>query len=540
MEPVLTPQAMGAADRRTIAAGTPVDVLMERAGRAVAWRVRQVVGGGYGRRAVVVCGKGNNGGDGLITARTLAGWGMRVRVCELADGINRAAFDREGFDRALSTADVVVDAMYGTGFRGRLDGDAAWVVARLDEWTGPTVAVDIPSGVDGLTGGCYGPAVHAHSTVTFAARKPGLVFQPGRSHAGIVTVADIGIDLGSDGGLDAGDDDGGYDVPLGLTGAADVRAWLPERAPDAHKWQSGVMVVGGSAGMTGAPMFVSHAAMRAGAGIVWCGLPGSAAAHAASGTEVITRPLPATPDGLLAAAAVESVLAAINRFRAFALGPGLGADPAIRPAVCALVAEARVPLVLDADGLNALEGDLAPLRARVTLGAPAVLTPHEGEYARLMGEPVGGDRIAAARALAERSGAIVLLKGPGTVIAAPSAAGSGTGNGGGALVALNPTAGVERAHDSGGGGLVALNPTGGAELATAGSGDVLTGIIAGFLARGMAPFHAAAAAAWVHGQAADRLLVTGGPGLVAGDLIRAIPPTLSALPRAVASTRTPS
>ena len=148
------------------------------------------------------------------------------------------------------------------------------------------------------------------------------------------------------------------------------------------------------------------------------------------------------------------MLAAINRFRAFALGPGLGAEPAIRPAVCALVAEARVPLVLDADGLNALEGDLAPLRARVTLGAPAVLTPHEGEYARLMGEPVGGDRIAAARALAERSGAVVLLKGPGTVIAGP--------------VDGRP--------------VVALNPTGGAELATAGTGDVLTGIIAGFLA----------------------------------------------------------
>lgn len=246
-------------------------------------------------------------------------------------------------------------------------------------------------------------------------------------------------------------------------------------------------------------MFVSHAAMRSGAGIVWCGLPGEAAALAAAGTEVITRPLPATPDGFLAAAAAQSVLATISRFRALAVGPGLGSDPEMRLAVCALVAAARVPMVLDADGLNAIPGDLAPLKSRHTLGAPTVLTPHDGEYERLMGTPVGGDRIAAARALAERSHAVVLLKGPATVVAAPRGAGPGP---------------------------VVLNPTGGAELATAGSGDVLTGMIAGFLARGMTAFTAAAAAAWVHGRAADRLLATGGPGLVAGDLIAAIPPTL--------------
>jgi NAD(P)H-hydrate epimerase len=236
--------------------------------------------------------------------------------------------------------------------------------------------------------------------------------------------------------------------------------------------------------------------MRSGAGIVWCGLPGETSA--ASGTEVITRSLPATPGGLLAATAADTVLATIGRFRALALGPGLGADPEVRLAVCALVAAVRVPMVLDADGLNALAGDFAPLRSRRTLGAPVVLTPHEGEYARLMGEPVRGDRIAAARALAERSGAVVLLKGAGTVIAAPD-----------------------------GRGPAVLNPTGGAALATAGSGDVLTGMIAGFLARGMAPFAAAAAAAWVHGRAADRLLEMNGPGFVASDLIGEIPPTLS-------------
>ncbi len=362
-------------------------------------------------------------------------------------------------------------------------------------WRGLTVAVDIPSGIDGLTGLASGPAVRADRTVTFAARKPGLLFQPGRAHAGEVVVADIGIDVAAP----AGDHDI-CDARAGLVTAADVRAWLPPRAPDAHKWQSGVMVVGGSGGMTGAPMFVSHAAMRAGAGIVWCELPGREAANAASGGEVITRPLPATSDGLLAADAVERVLADVGRFRALGLGPGLGADPQVSRVVRALVAEAKIPMVLDADGLNALEGDFTSLRSRHTLGAPIVLTPHAGEYERLMGAPVGADRIAAARALADRSGAVVLLKGPGTVIAAPS---TGSGPGG-----------------------VALNPTGGAELATAGSGDVLTGIIAGFLARGVDACTAAAAAAWVHGQTADRLLATDGPGLVASDLIAALPRTL--------------
>ena len=181
MEPVLTPDAMARADQRTIAAGTPVATLMERAGTAVAWDVRGALRGCYGTRAVVVCGKGNNGGDGLVAARVLARWGARVHVFELEDGV-----DERELARALSSAHVVVDAMFGTGLRRALDGDAAMVVERLRDWDGLTVAVDIPSGVDGLTGAVHGTAVHADRTVTFAARKPGLLFEPGRSHAGEV------------------------------------------------------------------------------------------------------------------------------------------------------------------------------------------------------------------------------------------------------------------------------------------------------------------------------------------------------------------
>ena len=478
MEPLVTPEAMGEADRRTIAAGTPVEVLMERAGRAVAWEVRRTLGSCSGRRVVIVCGKGNNGGDGLVTARALRGWGARTAVLQLAAGI-----DRVGFTRELARADAVVDAMYGTGFRGELRDDAAFVAEQFDTFAGPVVAVDIPSGIDGLTGEARGVAVHATSTVTFAARKPGLVFEPGRAHAGAVTVAAIGIDLGA-----------AHDHAV-VFDADDVKHLLAPRSATAHKWQSGVYVVGGSRGMTGAPMFVSHAAMRAGAGIVWCGLPGDTAARTASGSEVITKALPATDDGLLTTAAAAVVLAEVERFRALAVGPGLGADSEVHLAVRRIAAGAAVPLVLDADGLNALEGRLAALQART---APTVITPHEGEYRRLNGKAVGPDRLAAARDLAASSGAVVLLKGPGTVIAAPD-------------------------------GATAVNPTGDAALATAGSGDVLTGIIAAFLARGLAAFDAAAVGAWVHGAIADRFGAEVGPGLVASDLIGGLPPTLAAL-----------
>ena len=185
--------------------------------RAVAWEVRRTTRGGYGRRAVVVCGKGNNGGDGLVTSAALERWGVRVHVVELASGV-----DRRGIARALASADVAVDAMYGTGFRGALEGDAAWFADQLGTWGGPVIAVDIPSGVDGLTGAVQGTAVRATTTVTFAARKPGLVFEPGRSHAGSVRVVDIGIDLGID---------GADPPPIACYEAADVARALPRVRP---------------------------------------------------------------------------------------------------------------------------------------------------------------------------------------------------------------------------------------------------------------------------------------------------------------------
>ncbi|MBM3671655.1 MAG: NAD(P)H-hydrate dehydratase [Actinobacteria bacterium] len=474
MLPIVTPAAMAEADQRTIAAGTPMEVLMDRAGRAVAWEARQRLGNAYGKRVVVVCGKGNNGGDGLVAARILRGWGVRVDVFELKDGVPEPALDR-----TIERADLMIDAMFGTGFRGALEGDAALVARRSLDL--PTLAIDIPSGIDGSTGAVQGDAVRAVATVTFAAHKPGLVFEPGRGHAGDVRVADIGIELTDD------------DRRVGLVTDTDVRGWLASVVEtDTHKWRSGLLVIGGSGGMTGAPMLVSTAAMRVGAGIVWCAVPGDDMAARASGGEVITKAMPANVHGALTGIA-DDVRDALDRFRALAVGPGLGTDEATTAVVRELVTTVDAPLVLDADGLNAFAGHSADLRAR---NAPTVLTPHEGEFERLLGDQVGDDRLAAARRLADATGCVALLKGPGTVVAEPGATGR-----------------------------VAVNAVDGPWLGTAGTGDVLTGIIAGLLARGLGAFEAAAAGTLVHGLSAD---VAGHTGLVAGDLVAALPHTFQA------------
>ena len=310
------------------------------------WRGRcgRACRGLYGRRAVVVCGKGNNGGDGVIAARVLRHWGARVDEFHLDAGVPRS-----DFARALRRADVVVDAMYGTGFRGELEGDARTVDRALRGWDGVVVAVDIPSGVQGLTGEARGAAVRADETVCFAAHKPGLLFEPGRTYAGRVHVVDLGIPV----------DDL---ARAWVTEATDLASWLAPRGADAHKWRAGCYVVGGSGGMTGAPSLVSHAAMRVGAGIVWCGVPGIDAAARLSGSEVIAKGLPAAPDGALADGAAKDVLDHLERFRALAIGPGLGRSPTTAAAVRRIVAAAPVPVVIDADALHAVGDDPALLQ----------------------------------------------------------------------------------------------------------------------------------------------------------------------------------
>ncbi len=523
MQRVLTPSEMTEADRRTIDAGTSFDVLVERAGRALAREVLDVLGGAYGKRAVIICGPGNNGADGLVAARVLRSRGVRCGVFALTSPLDRSAVARE-----IQRCDVLVDAMFGTGFRAALDGDAAWIADQTNQrsdglHTFRVVAVDIPSGVHGLTGATLGSAVSADRTVTFGAAKPGLLFEPGRGLCGSLTVADIGIEI-SEGTL------------LGLVDEQDVRDWIPQRMANDHKWALGpVMVIGGSLGMAGAPRLSAASALRAGSGVVVVYSPdpsgaespadsladslrqgrGSSAesladslrqggAHSAEsaesraesieptvswGSEVITRVIPLGQEGRLNSDSSEYLIEAARRFDAVLIGPGLGADHGVAEMVRALIGGVAAPIVLDADGLNALGGDLSALQERAELGlGPVILTPHEGEFERLSGE-VGSDRVAAARGLAREAAATVLLKGPTTVIAEP----------GGAAYIVN---------------------SGGPWLATAGSGDVLAGIIAALLASGISPGRAAAAGAWLHCRASD---FAGHTCLVASDLLSAIP-----------------
>src|SRR5262245_7268409 len=288
---------MAEADRRAIAGGTPESLLVERAGGAVARRARRMLGGTYGRRVVVVCGKGNNGADGRVAARVLESWGARVATFAIPD------LDRDSFARATARADLFVDAMFGTGFRGELEGPAAWVADHVRRAGQATLAIDIPSGVDGSTGAADGVAVHATETVCFVAAKPGLLFEPGRSLAGSLRVVDIGIDPGP--------------TTTWVPELADLR--LPVRDATAHKWSSGLMVFGCSVGLTGAPLMVSHAGARCGAGMVVCCLPGLEAARAAGGSEIVTRALPSTPEGNMDEDAARVALKDMSRFRALAI-----------------------------------------------------------------------------------------------------------------------------------------------------------------------------------------------------------------------------
>jgi len=442
VKPVVTVEEMAAVD---VEAPEPVEVVVERAGAAVAWAARRMLGGVYGRRAVVVCGKGNNGADGRVAARRLRQWGVAVDEVNAADATAR-----------LPACDLVVDAAYGTGFRGDYDAP--------DPGGALVLAVDIPSGVSGDTGEAAPGAVRADATVTFAALKPGLLLGAGPVHAGRVEVADIGLDVSR--------------ASIHLVEDGDARAAMPPRRRGDHKWRSAVLVVGGSPGLAGAPWLAASAALHVGAGNVRLAVPG-ATGWEAPPSEIYSRLLPA--EGWADQAVDDG-----RKCRAVVVGPGLGTADSTAADVRRLLATTEQAVVADADALTLLGRDAAGvLRGRP---APTVLTPHDAEFERMAGAPPGADRIGAVRELAARTGAIVLLKGPTTVVAAPD-------------------------------GRVRIAAAGSPALATAGTGDVLAGTIAAFLARGAEPLDGAAAAAHAHGAAARR----GPPGLVAGDLFELIP-----------------
>jgi NAD(P)H-hydrate epimerase len=455
--PIVTPEEMAAVDA---AAADPEATLIERAGYAVAVAARRMLNGAYGARITVVAGRGNNGADGRAAARHLSAWGASVSVVEASTlGPGELVPGRRPLD-------LVIDAAYGTGLSRPYAPPEAGESAVL--------AVDIPSGLHGGTG--EGEAMSANRTVTFAALKPGLLTGHGPDLCGDIVVADIGL------GAQV------YDTARAwLVTDEDVEALLPKRPRSAHKWQSAVEVVGGSATMNGAPLMAARGAFRAGAGYVLLAIPGSAPGAVPAG-EHVRLDVPAEGWDVTAAEAA-------RRVRAIVVGPGLGAaagtgaDSPVRR----LLANTEVPAVVDADALGAL-GDLDSLRTSLgTRREAVVLTPHEGEYRRITGHTPSADRITDVRDAARETGAVVLLKGSPTVVAAPDGR------------ALIVTSGSPR-------------------LATAGTGDVLSGIIAAFLARGLPPLEAAALAAHTHGRAASEGFAD---GLVASDLPEAVAGWLS-------------
>jgi NAD(P)H-hydrate epimerase len=452
MLPIVTPAEMRAIDA---AATDDVQVLIERAGSAVARAAIRMMGGTYGRTVNVVVGTGNNGNDGRVAARLLADRGVKVRVYPVAL-----------CPAELPHADLVIDAAFGTGFHG--------VWRAPDVGGAPVLAVDIPSGVDGLTGAAGPSVLAAERTVSFVALKPGLLFSPGSELAGELAMVDIGLDAG--------------EVHAHLLQAADVSGWLPPRSRVSHKWHTAVRIIAGSRTMPGAAALAAAGAQRTGAGMVQWSTPGVEHADRMP-LEAVHRPLPA-------AAWAAEALRSFDRFHAVVLGPGLGRVDDTAASTREVAIHTPLPIVIDGDGLFALawnaQGAAALLRQRE---APTVLTPHDGEYQLLTGALPGPDRIAAARKLAESTDTVVLLKGATTVVADP------TGE------VLVVRAGDER-------------------LATAGTGDVLAGIIGALLAMRIDPFEAASMGAWIHGSAAMH-----GPavGFVASDLPDLVPLVLSSL-----------
>ena len=449
-EPLYTAAEMRAAEESYPGYPGTIPELMERAGDAVAREA--MLAYPAATRFACVCGGGSNGGDGRVAARVL----------------REAGYVADEVDDGLEEYEVVIDALFGTGFRGAPRPEAAAIVERINASPAAVVSVDLPSGVDASTGEIAGAVVDADLTVTFHAPKVGLVIAPGRFHAGRVVVADIGLEPEETGIVRA--------TPALLEA-------VPRRGASDTKYSSGaVVVVGGQPGMTGAATLTAMAALRADAGYVTLAVPLESLATA---ERIALEPVKVgwTPED-----AVDTIADAAARATALAIGPGLGRGEGRRELVRVLLEQIDVPAVVDADGLFGLEP--------VSRSAPTVLTPHAGELARLLGrhsEWVNAHRLEAARAAADLFGATVLLKGADTLVASPD-------------------------------GAVIVSDLGPPALATAGTGDVLTGVVAAFLSKGLAAATAAAAAAVAHGRAAT--LAEHAAGLVAGDLLELLPAAL--------------
>ncbi|MDY6847832.1 MAG: NAD(P)H-hydrate dehydratase [Thermodesulfobacteriota bacterium] len=501
---VLSAAQMQELDQKTIKEiGLPGPVLMENAGQGAARLIDERYRHLYPGPAVVISGKGNNGGDGYVIARSLLQRGWQVRTLVLADdaavegdarlnleilrkvrGEILFAPDDDGLSTALSQcsgARLLVDALFGTGLSSNVRGRYGRAIAWMNEQPAPTAAVDIPSGLDATTGRILGCCVQADLTVTFALPKIGHVVYPGVDQVGALKTVDIGIPPFL---LEA-------QAPAQiLVDGECARRLLPSRPSDGHKGTFGhLLIIGGSTGKSGAVALAAESAVRSGAGLVTAAVP--AGIHdilEVKLTEPMTVPLPEI-DGALRLEALDALIAAWRDKQALAIGPGLGQNEQARQLVRHLVRDCDLPLVIDADGLNALAGHLEGLSSRRP--GTTVITPHPGEMARLAQisvEKVQHDRLSVARDFAHRHGVVVLLKGARTVIAAPE-------------------------------GTVWINASGNPGMASGGMGDVLTGVVGALLAQGMPAAEAAVLAAYLHGAAADRLACREGcAGLAAGEV----------------------
>lgn len=511
--PIVTADQMRTLDRRAITeAHIPGLTLMERAGAGAVAHLEHQYGPLAEKSITIVCGKGNNGGDGFVIARLLRRKDVRAQVLLLASPADlsrdaktmyqrfqRAAgqsavtrpTDADGMRRQLATSDIVVDAILGTGLSTAVTGLYLDAIEAINAAAHPTVAVDLPSGLHADTGTILGAAVRADLTITFGLPKVGLYTGPGIDFVGTVCLVDIGIPASF---VEA------VGSRLMLLTSAAAHAALPARRPSSHKGTYGhVGIIAGSVGKTGAAAMSALAALRVGAGLVTAAVPSSVNdILEAKLLEVMTLPMPETKARTFARSGLERLLAFAGARDAVAIGPGLTTHPETVDLVQEFVKRIDRPCVLDADALNALAGK-ASLLTECKL--PPIITPHPGEMARLEAEAttesVNKDRIGTATRFARERGVVVILKGARTVIARPN-------------------------------GLTAICPTGNPGMATAGTGDVLTGMVGGLLAQGIDPWAAACAATYFHGLAGDLAAKhLGQAGMIASDLIQHIPHALA-------------
>ncbi len=512
---LVTAAEMQQMDGETIRSfGIPGRVLMENAGRGVSRVLFDKFHATAGRRLAILAGRGNNGGDGFVVARNAAGRGLAVVVylltrADRVTGDARANLDLleplevpvveipdgqslSGHKTAMAHQDIWVDAVFGTGLNSDIRGHYRDAIDLINSFDRPVLAVDIPSGINADTGQICGTCIRADTTVTFAFPKIGHAVFPGKQVTGNLEVIDIGIPAHIADSVAPRQQ---------LTTPADVTRGLVRREPDAHKGDTGhLLVIAGSTGKTGAAAMTCEAAMRTGAGLVSLGTPRSLNAVLETMLlEVMTAPLPETGEGALSQKACDQIERMLPGKRCLAIGPGLGLDAATGQLVQRLLRRSEIPMVIDADGLNHIAGENTLLEQ---LKAPAVLTPHPGEMARLTGYStarVQRDRIGCAREFASATGTIVVLKGAGTVIASPD-------------------------------GRIHVNPNGNPGMASGGMGDVLTGIIAGLITQGYAPEVAAVTGVYLHGAAADALASEGTVlGYLASELLDRIPEQLGIL-----------